>query len=1046
VSHNQPAIKKPADEGGHDMTTRRWRHGFLISILLAWSATAAAAQGPTASISGTVRDQTGAVLPGVTIEVTNQATGRVRTAVTDAAGRYRIPSLESGAYTVQGTLTGFQTAVQRGVVLTVSSEVVVELTTDVGQIDENITVEGAVPLVQTTSAQLSGLVDDKEIRDLPLNGRSYEALAFLQPGVVQFNSASRGRTALVANGAGAKMSVAGTPGDFQSFLLDGTDIHDHAGFTPGSVAGNNLGVDAILEFRVLTHNYSAEYGRTAGGVVSAVTRSGTNALHGSAFEFFRDDALDAREFFDQGGTKPFRRNQFGAAIGGPIRRDRTFFFGNYEGLRQQLSQTLPRTVPTELARLGILPTPTINVSPLIRPYLALFPLPNARDFGDGTAEFLWVADTDVSEDFGSVRIDHQLTDRQSIFGRLTLDDTRSVHPGSVPPFEIDVNSRNTYLTLEHKSILSSRMVNVSRFAYNRTDPLVEDATPVDDSLRFVPGRMWLIQFQQGLSELGHMNGGLTRYTQDILQFSDDLDIQRGAHSMRLGINVERVQNTNAPSLDQAAYRFADLAALLQATPNRFQAATFDSSTSDARFRQWMIGYYFQDDVRFGDTLSLNLGLRHEFLTLPTEASGLQANIPSVATDTDVTYGPVFQENPSLQNIAPRVGFAWAPLGENRPVIRGGAGIYYNQIMGRLYYIAARSGFLKTAVITNPPFPSPGLETVATGSVSYNVWDPEPSTPTVYQYNVTVEQQFPSSVVATLSYAGSQGRNWVRNIAPNTPVPRFLDDGTPFYTGGPRINPAFGNIRQTVTDADATYNGIQVQVRRRESGGFAWQTSYTYSTAISEATAWGSAHTQNTPAIALIPFDRAADRSLSAFHVRHALAVNATYRLPGDSLTGLAGTLGRGWELSGILSAYSGTPFTVAVGFNRSADGNTDNPDRPSLKPGASSNPVVGTVEQWFDPTAFELPPTGFYGNLGRNTVIGPGLVNINLSIVKTFHPLDGHSLAFRTEFFNLLNHANFGSPNRIAFTSAGGYAANAGVIQTIATSSRQIQLGLRYSF
>jgi hypothetical protein len=266
------------------------------------------AQAPNATISGVVHDQTGAVLPGVSIQVINRETGVVRNAVSDEEGRYRVPALEAGTYAVEGSLTGFRTVVREGVVLTIGSQAVVDLTTEVGQLSESLTVTGDVPLVQTTSAELSGLVGDQEIRDLPLNGRSYEALAFLQPGVSQFTSASTGTTAIVANGSGAKMSVAATPGDFQSFLLDGTDVHDHAGFTPGSVARNNLGVDAIREFRVLTQNYSAEYGRTAGGVVSAVTRAGTNSFHGSVFEFFRDNALDAREFFDQGGTKPFRRN------------------------------------------------------------------------------------------------------------------------------------------------------------------------------------------------------------------------------------------------------------------------------------------------------------------------------------------------------------------------------------------------------------------------------------------------------------------------------------------------------------------------------------------------------------------------------------------------------------------------------------------------------------------------------------------------------------------------------------------------------------------
>jgi hypothetical protein len=279
----------------------QWRT-LVVCSLLSLITVLAHAQGTTAVISGVVRDQTGAVLPGVSIQVTNTDTKSVRTTITDEAGRYRVPALDAGTYTIQGSLSGFRTVVKEGIALTLGSQVTMDLTTEVGQLSENVAVTADVPLVQTASAELSGLVGDKEIRDLPLNGRSYEALAFLQPGVSNFTNSSTGTTATVANGAGAKMSVAGTPTDFSSFLMDGTDIHDHAGFTPGSVAGNNLGVDAILEFRVLTQNYSAEYGRTAGGVVSAITRSGTNNIHGSVFEFFRNNALDARQFFDLGGT------------------------------------------------------------------------------------------------------------------------------------------------------------------------------------------------------------------------------------------------------------------------------------------------------------------------------------------------------------------------------------------------------------------------------------------------------------------------------------------------------------------------------------------------------------------------------------------------------------------------------------------------------------------------------------------------------------------------------------------------------------------------
>ena len=1025
------------------------RNFVVVCSVLLFITVAVYGQGPTATISGVVHDQTGAVLPGVSIQVINRETGTTRMVISDDEGRYRVPALDAGTYAVEGSLTGFRTVVREGIVLTVGSQAVVDLTTEVGQLTESLTVTGEVPLVQTSSAELSGLVGAQEIRDLPLNGRSYEALAFLQPGVAQFTSASAGTTAIVANGSGAKMSVAGTPGDFQSFLLDGTDIHDHAGFTPGSVARNNLGVDAIREFRVLTQNYSAEYGRTAGGVVSAVTRAGTNSFHGSLFEFFRDNALDAREFFDQGGTKPFRRNQFGAAIGGPIQRDKTFFFGNYEGLRETRTQTLLRTVPTEAARRGSLPGRTVPVSSLMQPYLDLIPLPNSRDFGDGTAEFLWEAPTDTHEDFYSVRLDHQLSASQSVFGRMMLDNAHSTQPNTLPPFQSAVSSRNVFVTLEHKYILSSHVLNVMRGAFNRTNPLLKDQVelPGDSALRFVPGRTWSINSQvAAFSDIGHLNSAPQQFAQNITQFSDDLDMQQGAHSIRVGFNFERIQNNNETQTSQAQYQFTDLASLLQARPARFVGLTLDSGTT-SRFRQSFVGYYFQDDWKVTRSLTLNLGMRHEFVTIPTEVRGNQANIRNVFTDTAPTFGAVFTRNPSLHNFAPRFGFAWVPWGERRPVIRGGAGIYYNEIMGRLYYQYARSGFLKTAQINNPSFPNPNLGSVTAGNVSYSIWDPQPRTPVVYQYNLTLEQQVGWNTVITASYAGSLGRHWIRDRSPNTRIPQFQPNGTPFYSAtGPRINQAFGNIRQIVTDANSDYNALQLQATRRQSDRLVWQTSYTYSSAISAATAWGAAHTQNTSDIAVVPWDPNADRSLSSFHVRHTLAVNATYRLPGDSLTGATGILARGWETSLIVSARSGTPFSAQLGFNRSNDGNSDAPERPNLRAGASNNPIIGKVERWYDPTAFELPAAGTYGNLGRNTLIGPNLVNVNMSIVKTFRPHEGQTLAFRSEFFNLFNHANFGLPNRFPFLADGTYSGSAGVIQSLATSSRQIQFGLRYSF
>ena len=1041
-------------------TWKRWFAGFAFALVLPLPLLA---QGTTGTISGTVRDQTGAVLPNASIQVSNQETGRARTVTTDAGGRYRVASLELGTYTVQASLAGFRTSVKSGIVLTVGSEVIVDLTTEVGQITESVTVAAETSLVQTTSAELSGLVGDKEIRDLPLNGRSYEALAFLQPGVAQFNSASSGTTARVANGAGVKISVSGAPADYNSFLLDGTDIHDHSGFTPGSVARNNLGVDSILEFRVFTQSYSAEYGRTAGGVISAVTRSGSNSLHASAFEFLRNSALDARNFFDRQPTPqdprlpPFRRNQFGAAAGGPVLRDRTFFFVSYEGLRERLSTTTSNTVPSAAARQGNLPRQTVTVSPLMKPYFDLWPLPNARDFGDGTGEFLWVNSNPTREDFGSVRIDHQFSEKFYLFGRLSLDDTELLLPGNLAPFQGSTTNRNTFTTMEWKTIVSPRLLHVFRVAFNRTNPLLQDvySPPNDSALTFYPGRKWSITSNassgggggQGgsLSQFGHINSAPQWFTQNIFQYADDVDFHHGRHSIRTGVNLERIQNNNIQASQDGTMAFGDIVSLLQARPLQYTARTVDSSINMA-VRQWLIGYYFQDNFRVSDRLTLNLGLRHEFTTIPTEVHNAQANILDVINDTAPAFGTVWLQNPSLKAFGPRVGFASTPFGEGKPVIRGGFGIYHNQIMGRAYYQYARSAFLKNAVITNPLFPRPGLETVTSGNVAYSTWDPRPKTPTVYQYNFTIEQQLMAGTVVTAGYVGTHGFHWIRDTAPNGRLPRFTSDGRPFYSGGNRRNPAFGNIREVTTDSVSNYNGLQLQVTKRFSQKFQFQTSYTWSKATTDSTAWGSAHTVNTAPIALIYFDRHADKSLSSLHQSQVLAVNYTYRFPGNSLSGIAGVLAKGWEMSGILKASSGPPVSIEIGSNRSGDNNSDAPDRPDLRPGYSNNPKVGSVEKWYDPAAFALPTAGFYGNLGRNTVSGPGLLTVDFSLVKTFHVREGHTLTFRSEFFNLANRANFGIPNRTVFTTSGAYAGNAGVIQDLATNSRQVQFSLRYSF
>ncbi|OFW38662.1 MAG: hypothetical protein A3J28_09140 [Acidobacteria bacterium RIFCSPLOWO2_12_FULL_60_22] len=1047
-------------------------------------------QGTTGAILGVVRDQTGAVLPGTSMQVTHQETGRARTVVTDSGGRYRVPALELGTYTVQATLAGFRSVVRTGVSLTVGMEAEVNLAMEVGAVTESVTVAADAGLVQTTSAQLSGLVGDQEIRDLPLNGRSYDALVFLQPGVSLMNNIDRQVHTHVLNGAGPKISVAGTSFDMTAFLLDGTDIHDHTNFGSGSAAGTNLGVDSILEFSVLTQNYGAQHGRVAGGIINAVTRGGSNALHGGAFEFLRNNVFDAREFFDRGDAPPFRRNQFGAFLGGPIVPNRTFFFVNYEGLRERKSDSRISGVPDLDARRGIIPGIStagnpIPIAPTVVTYLNLYPLssPGGRNFGDGTAEFFWQFKRPTTEDYGSVRIDHQFSDNQYVFGRLTLDDAQRTGDREFPQWTIPTTSRSIFSTLEHKAILSSVMLNVARFAFNRTSPFAGTGStlPNDDELTFVPGRPWRLTFtadpsQSGapVSQLGHATIVPVRLPQNIFQLSDDLDWQKGAHALKMGVNFERIQNNIFQSPRMGEFVFEDLASFLRGRPNNFLSGAIVDPRVTTAMRMSMIGLYFQDDLRASNSLTLNLGLRYEFITCPTEVFGNQGRItvdlyqasPANAPTTGVCP---LGDNSSKRNLAPRFGFAWKLLGGERAVLRGGLGVYHNQFMGRMLYatgviggatnIQARAPRDNAILAQFPRLPFAQLQ--VSGLPSEAGFDADVKTPTVYHWNLTTEYQLPADMVLRLGYSGSHGLHLARPTEWNTAVPTFLADGTPFFAvGAPLKNPRYVSIGNFRTDANANYNSLQINFVKRFSRGLRFQTSYTWSKSITESGPFQAPQSTGTPSGSLIEFDRTADRSLANTDRGRVFTTNYTYAFPGNSLTGVSGAVLKGWEMSGIVSIQDGLPFTIVENFNPSRNGVRGTIQRPNLLPGFSNNPIsgvtagcagvaagqkLGTPDLYYDPCAFQAQAAGFYGNLGRNTVIGPGVATFSFSLVKNFRLNENNNLAFRAELFNVLNRPNFGLPIKEALNPS-GRSGNAGNIRELSSNARQIQFGLRYTF
>src|SRR5215471_11520031 len=524
----------------------------------------------TATITGTVSDERGGLIAGAQMAITNLDTRQTRTVHTNDVGRYLAPELSPGNYQVVVTVQGFERAVRSGITLTVGREVVLDFAMKPGAVTEAIDVRGEPAQVETTTSSLAELVDSQKIRALPLNGRSFDQLFYLQPGVSVATAAGGSPN----QGRGVKFSVGGARLTSNLFLLDGTDINDSQNFTPGGAGGQLFGIESILEFQVITHNASAQYGRSMGGLINTVSKSGTNSLHGSVYEFLRNSALDAKNFFDdpKAPIPPFKRNQFGASAGGPIRRDRLFFFANYEGLRERLGVSEFGFVPTLSAREGKIGTAApITVNPAVRPYLALYPRPNGPEVLTPTGAPSGIASVQFSQnqptriDYGTAKIDWNPTPTDSFFARYTIDDSAKIRQDAddhvLGLFAEDETHRNQYVTLQSTRIISPTKLNVARFGFNRSTLLVSllDQSNLDPSLSFIPGQKLGRLRVSGLSPLGSTINDPRFFRMNSFQPSDDLSITKGAHALKAGFFAERFQ-WNTANFNRIAgdYQFSSL--------------------------------------------------------------------------------------------------------------------------------------------------------------------------------------------------------------------------------------------------------------------------------------------------------------------------------------------------------------------------------------------------------------------------------------------------------------------------------------------------------
>jgi hypothetical protein len=1084
-----------------------------VIVVLVLGSSVALSQLTTGTIVGTVTDQSGGAVPGVTITIKNLGTGAARSTETGVTGRYEALNLAVGSYEVSASMPGFQTSIQSGIELTVGRAAVVNVTLQVGEVTQSVTITGEVATVETTTATVSSLISEEQVLDLPLNNRDLTQLAYLQPGVIKVPRSGGS----IHSGMGETISVGGMRGTQNQYLLDGVSNTDISG-NPQGASGAYTGAETIQEFQVITNNYSAEYRSTAGAIVSAITKSGTNTLSGSLFEFLRNDNLDANRWEENkfGRTQPeFKRNQFGGSVGGPIVRDRTFFFGSYEGLRERQSETELIRVPDMDARAGRLPTlqggtclapAPVTFSAVMAPYLALFPVPGQGNTivpatgaprCDGTVELSGVNKKQVNEDFASGRFNHHFAGQRAGILNGSYSFTKSHRQsygllgGVAQSSERETNDRHV-LSTGHTSVITPTILNQFNFGYVSSQPGKNGLTDRDwSALKFAPFTelMGSLSVGDGVTPIG-FNHSEWRFRQRNYMFKDDLSIAHGNHSYRIGIDIDlrRINHFAGSEGANGDYEFANLRDFLANRPDVFISQISDDPKFQERnIRQMLFGVYFQDNWDVRPALTLNLGLRYEFAGLPTERDDKLTALVDFVRDSaaDMKTGVMYRQA-TLKSFSPRVGFAWAP-GSGRTSVRAGAGIYYD-FPGYHHYrqhLSSTPPFATVARLeqrvlqtlgTNLVFPNAFTthRSLLEGGGQLQFWgmDYNQENATVYRWSLNLQHELPGAWLISAGYTGTRATHLITQAIPNVnrwqgwpaaPAsgPRFWPtiSGTnpinPNWTARTRVHSSFGN---------SFYQGLSLDGIKRLSYGFQLQMTYTYAKSIDEGSGLSSGDNLYGT-VRTNYWDPLMNRGLSQFDLRHNFATNFTYNIPlAENLTGMAGALAKGWQVNGIVSVSSGFPLTLEDGGpNRARRDPIGANDfmRPNLIPNGDQNPVLGGPDQYFDPSQFvpsycsgsrvcfsgepDYRP-GYYGNLGRNTLISPGLATFDFSIAKNTPLTEQKRIQFRTEIFNLFNRPNFGPPLLAPFLSSGQRDANVGRIEDTRTSARQIQFGLKFLF
>ncbi|HWF39164.1 MAG TPA: TonB-dependent receptor [Candidatus Acidoferrales bacterium] len=1037
----------------------------LLSLLVAMKPAAAQTAGV---ILGQVKDPSGAAVPNATVTLTSVETGASRTATSGEDGAYRFSAVEPGHYNVKVESQGFKTSTITGITLDVAQELVSNVTLEVGTSTQEVTVTGEAPVVNTTSSSLGGLVSDQQISELPLNGRNYSDLALLQPGVTQTTHSGLGD-------AGIWFSSNGMSPRANNYTIDGTPILTQNGTGPAGMTGNTLGVDGIKEYRVVTSMFSAEYGLLMGSQIVVVSKGGSNQWHGDGFDYLRNSTLDARNYFDPapsiiGHRLPeFRRNNFGGSVGGPIKKDKTFFLLVYEGLRATQGDTIQDTtmaaachfwtvggqniiagggpVPAGIvvpsgATQRILQGPVgaatltttgcggapagTSVASVVQPWIGQFPFPNESIPGV-SSNYTFNGQTHLRDDYGQLRIDHNFSANDTFFARFTFDDARDTTPylgGNLQAVDTGTGyqqfynvgpSRNQYVTFGENHIFTPSLLNSIRLSFSRTNYVNHFATPntplnpnfqLQDAANCgqpgAPACIW--SFIPGLFTGGFTPGsGVTAlvppgtfpnyHIQNTWTVGDDIFYTRGKHSLKFGtlfnrwndpdlqskaifgtITFNNIYNAPAGTTPASGFITGIPTSINVVTPGSTVALAPGSTQLAPPFkgnfleRNWWyntLGFYFQDDWRATDRLTLNLGVRYEFRTEITDSDGRVSALRDPLTSTSFTIGPIMT-NPTYRNWSPRLGFAWDVFGTGKTAIRGGFGIYYDVAnlgalltqnpTGTLPWVANTTATWTPAkgAISLPlscVAPCSGAIAASGAAVGKSLQNANynAKSPHSYQFNLTAEQQLPKGVALGLSYVGTRGIDLFQGIEGNPVVPQGYDAaGNPLFNvtnglagcqnsvltvGGAntfganafpcRINPYFGSSQLFTNGGESWYNGLQVVVTKRLSKGLSFQGAYTYSKSMDDTQGVrfnddcggvsGNAFSDR-------PLDVKQSWALSCYDITNVFNMNILYHLPTLNSDGLLSKVTNGWWFSSIVTVQGGSPFTPIINTDRSFSG------------------------------------------------------------------------------------------------------------------------------